>query len=230
MSVLLSYKSGRTSADPGYFRVGCVVLSVPPDQILTEKVMQNEELAPLRSRYARFRKTGHSRWDVSISFKSLLWDSPGGVPDYSDWEDLQQILAMFIAAPFVEVESAHLRQFIIDADPSFNPCSRMAFALRQLRVDTLPDVTDGLAVSLTMSLFNYTPYSKDFAYIGGGNARVSADKSDAFITYIQNWIDSNLNSPKSRAAYPDMKNWQTQRPGLLGLRLAFIVLVYPYVV
>jgi len=215
MSVLLGKKRGN--ADPGYFRIGHVVLTVPPEQIGTQKVMQNEELSPLRSRYVRFKKTGHSRWDVTIGFKSLLWDGPGGT-DYSDWESLQQILAMFIAAPFVEVENAHLRQLIVEQDPSFGACNRMAFGLRQLRVDTLPDVADGLNVSLTMSLFNYAPYSKDFAYMDGLGAKVSANKSDLFRNYIENWVDNNLNSPKARAAYPSLKDWRVQEPGLLELR------------
>jgi hypothetical protein len=47
---------------------------------------------------------------------------------------------MFVAAPFVEVENAHIRQLNAEQDPGFLAGDRMAFAMRQLRVDTLSDI------------------------------------------------------------------------------------------
>src|SRR3954453_22824012 len=84
----------------------------------------------------------------------------------TSFEDLRKILAMFVAAPFVEVENAHIRQLNAEQDPGFLAGDRMAFAMRQLRVDTLSDIVDGLQATLTLSLFNYKPYSADFAYRG----------------------------------------------------------------
>jgi hypothetical protein len=39
---------------------------------------------------------------------------------YQQWEDLINAVAIFKAAPFVEVESPHLRQMLAAKDPAFN--------------------------------------------------------------------------------------------------------------
>ncbi len=40
----------------------------------------------------------------------------------------------------------------------------MAFALRQLKIDSVPDLADAIQVTLHMTWFNYTPFSVDFGY------------------------------------------------------------------
>src|SRR4051795_13013464 len=148
-------------------------------------MVNNQELSPLRSRYSLYSKTGHTRWDVTASWKVLLDTLPDGTVGYDQFEDLRKILAMFVAAPFVEVENAHIRQLIAEQDPGFLAGDRMAFAMRQLRVDTLSDIVDGLQATLTLSLFNYKPYSADFAYRGASpREKVSAEDSEAFNTYL----------------------------------------------
>lgn len=212
MSLLLSSK--RTRKDPGYFRIGHVVLAIPPEEIQTNKVINNQELTPLRSQYSMFQKTGQSRWDISISWKALVYQA-GDILDYSDWEDVQRILAIFKAAPFVEIENDHIRQIIAKQDPRFFKGKRMAFGLRQLRIDTIPDIVDGLQISLTATLFNYDPYSSTFGYKGSNPKGVSALDSPEFKAYIDRWISNNLTNPRARKDYPGLLNWKRQAPGAM---------------
>jgi hypothetical protein len=217
MSQVLTEK--RRLGTAGYFRIGDVTLTIPPEEIVTNKVINNQEVSPLRSRFAMFQKTGLSRWDVTISWKALLHPGVEDTLDYSEFETLQRILAMFVAAPFVEVENAHLRQFVAENDPGFLAGDRMSFAMRQLRVDTLGDVVDGLQVTLTLSLFNSKPYSTDFAYKGETeNERVSAGQSKAFKEYLDGWIKDNLTNPRILKSYPALTPWVDQTPGTLTFK------------
>src|ERR1035441_6562046 len=196
----------RSKDTAGHFRLWTVILTIPPEEISISKVQNNDEKTPLRARFPMFTKTGHARTDVSISWKALLQYTPDGQVDYSEWEDVQQVLAMFVAAPFVEVENSHLRQILVAQDPSYVLTDRMAFAMRQLRVDTLPDIVDGLQVSLTMSWFNYRPYSRNFAFVGDGGGGTDAYLSGAFQEYLDSWINQNLNNPLARKDYPYLRS------------------------
>ncbi len=99
-----------------------------------------------------------------------------GTPDYSQWEDLRKIIAFFKAAPFIEVENAHVRQLVLAENPGGAPHDRMAFALRQLQIETLPDTVDCLQATLNMSLFNYLPVTRDFGYASISGRSVSAPR------------------------------------------------------
>ena len=118
-----------------------------------------------------FKKSGQSRWDVTISWTALQSEGSEEVR-YKQWIDLQNIVAIFKCAPFVEVESPHLRQILIGAAAMANETlaipdyHRIGMALRQLQVSTHPDIVDALNVNLTMTYFNYAPYSVGFDYIG----------------------------------------------------------------
>ena len=170
---------------------------------------------PLRTKYAYQIKTGHSRWDVTIRWKALLnFDANRGI-DWSQWDDVRSILAMLKAAPFVEVENADLRRALAEKDAGAKSM-RMGFALRQLMIQTSADITDGLDCSLMMSLFNYLPYSKDFAYLGKTG---DADSCDQFKTYIDLWKQENLDTPYNRTVKDEAPpaNWMEQDPGTLGM-------------
>ena len=113
--------------EAGYFRLGQVILQIPPEEIQTEKILNNKEVSPLRSRHPMQQKTGFARLDATIRWKALINYAEGGIADYSQWEDLQRVLATFIAAPFAEVENAHLRQLIMKEVPTFADGDRMGF-------------------------------------------------------------------------------------------------------
>src|SRR3954471_17903152 len=122
---------------PGYFRIGFIQLDIPPQDISTTRVANNDEVIPLRSPYAMPIKSGQSRWDVTLRWTALGDDLIG----YEQWEDVRYIAAFVKCAPFIEIENAHLRQFFTALDPS-NEHARLAFALRQLRVETSPDIVN----------------------------------------------------------------------------------------
>ena len=124
-------------------------------------MVNNQELSPLRSRYSLYSKTGHTRWDVTASWKVLLDTLPDGTVGYDQFEDLRKILAMFVAAPSSKSRTRISGKLNAEQDPGFLAGDRMAFAMRQLRVDTLSDIVDGLQATLTLSLFNYKPYSAE---------------------------------------------------------------------
>ena len=115
MSLVLTEK--RKEGESGYFRLGVVTLQIPPEDILTNKVVNNTEITPLRAPYPLLQKTGHARWDATIRFRSLV-DWSTGEADYQQWDDLRYVVAMFKAAPFVEVENGHLRQILTQDNPS----------------------------------------------------------------------------------------------------------------
>jgi hypothetical protein len=207
MSVVFSNYLQEDSNKNGYFRIGTVVLNIPPTNIITEKIINNNRKTILRGKNEMFTKSGQSRWDVTVTWKSIL---SGGQDKYSSWEDLQTILAMFKVAPFVEVESPHLRQIFAEKDPKMS-ASRLAFGLRQMKVDTDPDIVDGLIVTLTMTYFNYHPYTLDFGYTQAKSATTGTDayKSDAFTAYLDSWKKKNL-IPQGVDNYFHAADWKTQ--------------------
>lgn len=203
-----SFNKGDTTKN-GYFRIGFVILQIPPEDILTNRVVNNDKITPLRAGNEMMVKSGQARWDVTVRWVALAdYDTS----DYSQWEQLQDVVAMFKAAPFVEVESPHLRQVFAKNDKAM-ATARLAMALRQLRIEKHPDIVDGLSVALTMSLFNFYPYSTDFGYVGAGGASVSADDSDLFRQYIQAWKDANLPPKPQHYQDPTTQPWQNQDPG-----------------
>ena len=214
MSLVIN--STTTQGQPGYFRIGYVVLEIPPEDIITTKIENNEEITPLRAPYPFRKKTGHSRWDVTVRWKSIINDL--SVNPYQEWDDLRSIVAMFKCAPFVEVENKQIRQ-ILNKEHFGLTSDRMAFALRQLRIDTSPDSTDILEATLTMTLFNYYPYSKEFGYIGmnasGPITQVSANASFIFKNYVESWKTQNLDQPYDQSYYDWTPEWSGQTPGTM---------------
>ena len=192
MSVITTEKDYSTNnpLDAGYFRVGFVTLQIPPQDIVTSRVVNNEKITPLRGMNEMFQKTGQARWDVIVSWTALLNDA-NQVTRYQQWEDLRNMVAIFKAAPFVEVESPHLRQMLAAHDPEFST-RRLSMGLRQLPVDNHPDVIDALKVTLTMTYFNCLPYTQDFGYQGDSGQSVSAYQSQKFKKYISQWRQINM--------------------------------------
>ena len=226
MSLLLS--EPRNQSDSGYFRIGDVVLDIPPTSISTNKIVDLKELSALRAKFPMYIKEGHSRWDVTISWIALVTNDLGAA-NYSQWYTLRRILAIFKAAPFVQVENAHIRQMVMN-NPELgvsDQSARMAFAMRQLRVDTMPDVPQGLQCTLTMSWFNYLPYSATFGYLNYKNQPADATETTYFKEYIDTWTDENLSGPpdpfngrvdlSQKFGYPDMPDWEKQTAGTVVL-------------
>jgi soluble lytic murein transglycosylase-like protein len=204
---------------PGYFRIGFIQLDIPPQDISTSRVANNDEVTPLRAPYAMPIKSGQSRWDVTIRWVALGDDDIG----YDQWQDVRYIAAFVKCAPFIEIENAHLRQFFTALDPS-NAHARLAFALRQLRVETSPDIVNGLVCTLTMTYFNYYPFSRDFGYIGAdGKSSSDAYQSPAFKLFVDTWIAANFTTVREgkdipTAYFPAEKPWEEQAMGTLELR------------
>jgi flagellum-specific peptidoglycan hydrolase FlgJ len=204
---------------PGYFRIGFIQLDIPPQDISTTRVANNDEVIPLRSPYAMPIKSGQSRWDVTLRWTALGDDLIG----YEQWEDVRYIAAFVKCAPFIEIENAHLRQFFTALDPS-NEHARLAFALRQLRVETSPDIVNGLVCTLTMTYFNYYPYSRDFGYLGAdGKSSVDAYQSPSFKLFVDTWIAGNFTTVREgkdlgTTDFPAEKPWQQQAMGTLEMR------------
>lgn len=203
---------------PGYFRIGFVVLQIPPTDIACNKVVNDDQISTLRGQSPMFIKSGQARWDVTIRWKALRFINHDGSYDYTQWEDLQSIAAIFKVAPFVEVDNQFLRQHFTNIQQAYQT-QRMAFALKQLRVDTNPDSVNVLDITLTMSLFNYAPYSTDFAYVSNTNGgNVGADQSDVFQDFISGWIASNFDSKPASFSSPPIKNWNEQSEGTVNLK------------
>lgn len=210
----------RTSSDAGYFRIGNLILDIPPEQIQCHKVINNEEVLPLRFPFAIPVKTGQSRWDVTWTWKAVQ-DTSADNP-FKAWEDVQLLLAMMKAAPFVEVENAHIRQMVNPSALTHGATAddTMAFALRQMRVDTVPDLSDTIQITMTMSLFNYRPYSSNFQYDSGSNRPVAnALNSPIFDSYLQKWIQVNLHDdPTQQPSTGDAvtsTDWKSIAPGTI---------------
>ena len=218
MSVITTEKdySSNNPLDAGYFRVGFVTLQIPPQDIVTSRVVNNEKITPLRGMNEMFQKTGQARWDVTVSWTALLNDA-NQVTRYQQWEDLRNMVAIFKAAPFVEVESPHLRQMLAAHDPEFST-RRLSMGLRQLRVDNHPDVIDALKVTLTMTYFNCLPYTQDFGYQGDSGQSVSAYQSQKFKKYISQWRQINMERAFRYPGDPICPLWLTQNPGELTLK------------
>src|SRR3954470_18984074 len=122
--------------DPGYFRLGSVILQIPPTDITTNKVVNDDQISTLRAGSPMFVKSGQARWDVTVHWKAIRVVNSDGTYDYSQWEDIRRVVATFKASPFVEVENDFLRQHFVSVQKAFqNRNIRMAFALKQIRID-----------------------------------------------------------------------------------------------
>ena len=220
MSILFTNYQKENPSKAGYFRIGPIVLSTPPTDIITGRVVNNERVTALRGNNDMVMKTGQARWDATVRWTAMLDSShaAGSKEYYQGWEDLRSILAMFHAAPFVEVENGFLRQVLCEQDASLSS-GRMAFGLRQLRVNLHNDIVDALDVSLTMTLFNYFPYSLDFGYQGADGQSTDAWLCDAFKIYIEQWKAQNLDASKD-TSYDGapLLNWRDQIDGTVKLR------------
>jgi hypothetical protein len=209
-----------TNANAGYFRIGNIILSIPPEQIQCHKVINDDEVMPLRFPFAIPIKTGRSRWDVTWSWKAL---ADFDTQDYTQWLLVQRLLAMFKCAPFVEVENNHIRQIVNPGILSKGATQddAMAFALRQMRVDTVPDIVDALQITMTMSLLNYRPYSINFQYVKTDGTPANALNSDKFQSYLDTWIANNIdtdtNKVPSLGPTVSIPHWKSQLPG--GVKL-----------
>src|ERR1017187_2159054 len=191
-----------TDKTTGHFRIGPVSLAIPPDQIQFDKASKNDELLPLRSKYSYEIKTGQARWNLTIHWRALLGDGPNGTVDYSQWEDVRTIVAMIKAAPFVDVENVDVRAILTKLDATMSS-ARIAFALKQLTVQTSTDIVDGLDCTLNMTLFNYLPYTPDFAFQGvGGDKSADGNNSPAFINYLNAWRAQNPVHPPPHTQDP----------------------------
>lgn len=201
---------------PGYFRIGFVVLKIPPIDITTNKVVNDDQVSTIRTVSPMFVKTGQARYDVTVHWKALVILDKNGVPDYSQLSDVRNVVAMFRAAPFVEVENAYLRQVFTDISEVYTN-GRMAFGLRQIRIDIDPSSVDALDVTLTMSLFNFAPYSIDFAYNDGNGGKVDASNSPGFQSFILNWVQQNMDVAQGRNN-PAIRAWQDQEDGVVSFK------------
>jgi hypothetical protein len=176
--------------DAGYFRIGRVELRIPPQEIQSNRGINNEEVVPIRAANAMYKKTGHSRWDFNVTWVALI-DYTQANPN-QNWEDVATIWAMARCAPFVEVYNKHINNLINQEGVGFSANGRMAFAIRQMRVETDSDIIDGLRVNLTLTLFNYLPYSKDFGYMADDGTSGPATSSTKFSNYVSRWMSENM--------------------------------------
>ena len=133
--------------------------------------------------------------------------------------ELRPAIDIFKAAPFVEVENSYIRQALREQDPMLSNSMRMAFGLRQLRISTHPDIVDAFDCSLTMTWFNYFPYSNDFGYQGTVPSQ-SVDSTDcpAFQQYIDTWKTMNLDSTTDSSFEVPIADWKNLTPGTVKLR------------
>lgn len=206
--------STTSSTQPGYFRIGFVVLQIPPSDISTNKVINDDQISTLRTSSPMFVKTGQSRWDITVHWKAVKFNSSSGIVDTSQWQDLQNIIAIFRASPFVEVENAFLRQHFTTISAASNN-QRMAFALRQIRIDTDPSSTDILDVTLTMSWFNYAPFSLDFSYVDSASG--GAEGSLQYKNFITQWISRNITNNQGNSS-PSIILWSDQADGVMTFK------------
>lgn len=214
MSVVFSSYTNKDNNKNGYFRIGNTILNIPPSNITTDRIINNDRRTVLRGKNEMFTKSGQARWDVTVSWMALI-DHNAADP-YEQWDKVQNVVAMFKAAPFVEVENAHIRQIFTEKDSSLT-ASRLAFGMRQLKVDTHPDIVDGLVVTLTMTYFNYQPYSLDFSYAGSDvNQSVDASKSSPFTNYLNEWKVNNLVNKDDWFHAPDWRDQITKETGKIG--------------
>ncbi len=201
----------------GYFRLGSVELQIPPSDITTNKIINDDQVATIRSVTPMFIKSGQARWDVTIHWKAVRNPNTDGTYDYSQWKDLRRVIATFRASPFVEVENDFIRQHLTDIQLAYRQ-ERMAFALKQLRIDTDPNTTNVLDVTLTMTLFNYAPYSVDFSYIGTSGDSSDAIDSSLYNNYINNWMSINMDNSPNPKGEPFLTPWDQQEAGVITFK------------
>jgi len=93
VSILFSDYRKEHPTKAGYFRIGHIVLSTPPTDILTSRVVNNERVTTLRGSNDMLAKTGQARWDFTVQWIAMV-DPTQAVDDlhpagpYQQWDDL----------------------------------------------------------------------------------------------------------------------------------------------
>jgi hypothetical protein len=216
MSLVFSNASENKTRQ-GYFRIGLVTLSIPPSDISTSHTINNERIGTLRGANEMFRKTGQARFDVSVTFTAVIDDLADTTTKYHAWEDVRMLLAMFKSAPFTEVESPYLRQVLAGTDPSLGDLQVLSMAMRQLKIDSHPDIVDGLIVTLTLTYFNHKPYSVNFEYKASDGSPTNARGSKPYKDYLTGWIANNLDHCNPLKGDPVPKKWSDQNNGVVSV-------------
>lgn len=204
MSFLLEPQDTPTSSD--YLQIGPVALKLSAEDIQISRVQNDEEVGTLRSRFPILVKKGSARIDVNLSWKALK-TTTNGTADYSQWEDVRTIAAMVRSAPFQVVQNQHIRSYLASLDAAFNTAS-MGFALRELEIKNSADVIDALDCRLSLSVFNYLPYTPDMYYLASDGGPVQDPRdSDIFLAYLSSWKKQNLDKPPAEFTFA---NWLNQ--------------------
>ena len=72
MSILFTDYQKENPSEAGYFRIGPIVLSTPPTDIITGRVVNNERVTALRGNNDMVMKTGQARWDATVRWTAML--------------------------------------------------------------------------------------------------------------------------------------------------------------
>ena len=133
------------------FVINDIALVVPPTAISVQKEDLTYTWRTLRTRSSTKIPTGHGNINISVS---LIFTNDRMI-------DLHRLVVQLRASPFCYVENRYLRETII---PELNMSQAMAFCMDAMQISPLPGASDAWVAQLSLTWFNYYPYSPNFLF------------------------------------------------------------------
>jgi hypothetical protein len=145
------------------FQINDIILNISPSKIRVDRQSFNNVYQTLRTQSSIKSKSGFSTVDIYVTVE-FTDDIPVGAPLNSPngFQQLRDLVSQFRVTPFCYVENQLLRDEFMSGSTSHS----MALALKQIEItkSNQPSDTNVIVVNLHFCWFNYSPFSRDFAY------------------------------------------------------------------
>jgi hypothetical protein len=133
------------------FVINDIALVVPPTSITVQKEDLTYSWRTLRTRTATKIPTGHGTVNAGVS---IVFTNDHLV-------DLHRLVLQIRSSPFCYVENRYLRESIC---PEMPLSQNMAFCVDAVQLTPLPGASDAWILQLSMTWFNYAPFTPNFLF------------------------------------------------------------------
>ena len=150
-------------ADSGAFQINDILLSISPEQILTDRTSANHYWKTLRTRSSIKLKSGFSNLErmFGVVLKNVAFtDTVETTTGLSGYDKLRHIVSQIRVMPFAWIDNQFIRDSLLSGDKN----QAMVFAVHALEIRKSEDDSNVIYADFFMEWFNYAPYSKDFTF------------------------------------------------------------------
>ena len=116
-------------ADTGEFQFNDIVLSIPPEQIITSRDSLNKFWSTLRTRSSIKAKSGFSNLSIVLA-KIAFTDTFDPATGMTGYDKLRNIVSQIRVTPFAHIEDEYLRTTLLGGDR----VQTMVFAVHSVEI------------------------------------------------------------------------------------------------